>query len=133
MAVAAGATRDAEEAARDRGLQAARLYAIKTDIARNLDGDLGIAALAARNHCTPRLVQRLFESEGTTLTEYVLNQRLARAHRMLTDPRLAKEKISAVALDSGFGDLSYFNRAFRRLYGETPSRVRAGAGNQRQK
>ena len=124
MAVAAGATRDAEEAARDRGLRAARLHAIKADIARNLDGDLRVGALAARNRCTTRFVQRLFEGDGTTLTEYVLNQRLARAHRLLMDPRRAGEKISAIALDAGFGDLSYFNRAFRRLYGETPSGVR---------
>jgi AraC-like DNA-binding protein len=127
MAVAAGATRDAAEAARDRGLRAARLHAIKEDIARNLDGDLGVGAIALRNNCTPRCVQRLFEAEGTTLTEYVLSQRLARAHRMLTDPRRASEKISAIALDAGFGDVSYFNRVFRRRYGETPSGVRCHA------
>jgi AraC-like DNA-binding protein len=127
MAVAAGATRDAAEAARDSGLRAAKLHAIKEDIARNLDGDLGVSAIALRNHCTPRCVQRLFEAEGTTLTEYVLAQRLARAHRMLTDPRRAGEKISAIALDAGFGDISYFNRVFRRHYGETPSGVRGYA------
>lgn len=125
MAVAAGATRDAAETARDRGLRAARLHAIKADIARNLEGDLSVTAIAYRNGCTPRCVQRLFEAEGTTLTDYVLAQRLARAHRMLTDPRRAGEKISAIALDAGFGDISYFNRVFRRHYGETPSGVRA--------
>jgi AraC-like DNA-binding protein len=30
-----------------------------------------------------------------------------------------------VAFDAGFGDLSYFNRVFRRCYGSTPSEVRA--------
>jgi AraC-like DNA-binding protein len=125
MAVAVGATRDAAETARHRGLRSARLHAIKQDIAANLEcGDLSIGALACRHGCTPRFVQRLFEAEGTTLTEYVLAQRLARAHRMLTDPRRAGEKISAIALDAGFGDVSYFNRAFRQLYGDTPSGVR---------
>jgi AraC-like DNA-binding protein len=62
-----------------------------------------------------------------TFTDYVLAQRLARAHHMLTDPRRAGEKISNVARDVGFGDLSYFNRAFRHRYGETPSGVRADA------
>jgi transcriptional regulator GlxA family with amidase domain len=127
MAVAAGATRDAAEAAQHRGLRAARLHAIKADIARNLDGDLSVGALALRNRCTPRLIQRMFEAEGTTLTEYVLAQRLSRAHRLLTDPRRAGDKIAVIALDAGFGDLSYFNRVFRRLYGETPSGVRAQA------
>jgi AraC-like DNA-binding protein len=43
---------------------------------------------------------------------------------MLTDPRRAGHKISAIALDAGFGDLSYFNRVFRRRYDETPSAAR---------
>jgi methylphosphotriester-DNA--protein-cysteine methyltransferase len=36
---------------------------------------------------TPRFIQRLFKAEGTTFIEYVLAQRLARAHRALIDPR----------------------------------------------
>jgi AraC-like DNA-binding protein len=35
--------------------------------------------------------------------------------------------VSSIALDAGFGDISYFNRAFRRRYGATPSDVRAQA------
>jgi AraC-like DNA-binding protein len=57
----------------------------------------------------------------------VLAQRLARAHRTLIDPRRIGEKISAVAFDSGFSDVSYFNRAFRRHYGMAPSDVRTQA------
>lgn len=51
-------------------------------------------------------------------------QRLILAHRMLTDPRCSCDKISTIALDAGFGDLSYFNRVFRRHFGDTPSDVR---------
>jgi AraC-like DNA-binding protein len=128
MAVAVGATRDAAEVAQGRGVRAARLYAIKQDIARSLDQPgLSVAALANRYRCTPRSLQRLFETEGTTLTEYVLLQRLARAHRLLVDPRRVGEKISAIAFDCGFGDVSYFNRVFRRHYGAAPSDVRAQA------
>jgi AraC-like DNA-binding protein len=129
IAVMAGATRDAEAAAQDGGgLHAARLHAIKQDIAHRLDQpDLSVAALAQRHGCTPRLVQRLFEQEGSTFTEYVLSERLARAYRVLADPRRRVEKISTVALDCGFGDVSYFNRAFRRRYGAAPSDVRAQA------
>jgi AraC-like DNA-binding protein len=126
MAVLIGATRDAAEVAHGRGLRAARLHAIKQEIAGSLDDPaLSVGALALRHGCTPRFIQRLFEAEGTTLTDYVLAQRLARAHRLLSDPRLAGEKISTVAFDVGFGDLSYFYRAFRRHYGASPSDVRA--------
>jgi AraC-like DNA-binding protein len=127
MAVLIGTTRDAAEMAHGRGLRAARLHAIKQDIARSLDDpSLSVAALALRHGCTPRFIQRLFETEGMTFTEYLLAQRLVRAHRMLTDPRRAGEKVSTIALDAGFADISYFNRAFRQLYGDTPSGVRAG-------
>jgi AraC-like DNA-binding protein len=126
MALMVGATRDAEEAAQGGGVRAAKLSAIKQDIARNVDQpDLSVATLAVRHNCTPRFIQRLFEVEGTTFTEYVLAQRLVRAHRMLNDPRRAGEKIATIALDAGFSDVSYFNRAFRQVYGDTPSSIRA--------
>jgi AraC-like DNA-binding protein len=128
MAVAIGATRDAEHIAQGGGLRAARLHSIKQDIARHLDRpDLSVAVLAQRHGCTPRLVQRLFEHEGSTFTDYVLAQRLARAYRLLADPRRRAEKISTVAADCGFGDASYFNRVFRRRYGAAPSDVRTPA------
>jgi AraC-like DNA-binding protein len=127
-AVVYGATPDAAKVARSWGVRAARLHAIKQDIAKNLDqADLSITTLAVRQCCTPRFVQRLFEAEGTTFTEYVLSQRLARAYRRLIDVRCDGEKISTVAYDCGFGDVSYFNRVFRRQYGAAPSDVRAQA------
>src|SRR4051794_19091141 len=72
MALAIGATQDAAEIARNRGARAARLRAIKQDIANRLDRpDLSVAALAARHRIKPRWVQRLFESDSTTFTDYV--------------------------------------------------------------
>jgi AraC-like DNA-binding protein len=128
MALAIGATRDAAEIANCRGVRAARLKVIKEDIANQLDqADLSVAVIAARHRVQPRYVQRLFESEGTTFTEYVLAQRLARARRRLRDPRHADQKISSIAFDAGFGDLSYFNRVFRRHFGAAPSEFRAAA------
>jgi len=128
MAAMMGATHDAAALAQERGVAAARLHAIKGDMARNLAwSGLTVAALALRHSCTARSIQRLFEQEGTTFTEYLLAQRLARAHELLGDPRRWAEKISTVALDCGFGDVSYFNRAFRRAYGAAPSDVRAQA------
>jgi AraC-like DNA-binding protein len=131
IALTVGATGNAAREAGDGGLRAARLHAIKQDIASNLDqANLSVTAVASRHGCTPRFVQRSFERDGTTFTEYVLAQRLMRAHRMLADPRRADEKISTVAFDSGFSDVSYFNRVFRRRYGAAPSDIRAEAQGQ---
>jgi AraC-like DNA-binding protein len=63
--------------------------------------------------------------EGVTYTQFVLQHRLDRAFRMLRDQRCAARRISEIAYDVGFGDLSYFNRAFRRRYGATPSEIRS--------
>jgi AraC-like DNA-binding protein len=46
---------------------------------------------------------------------------------MLTEPRHAHEKVSTIAFDCGFGDLSHFHRAFRQRYGATAADVRAAA------
>lgn len=125
-ALAIGTTREAGEIAKGRGLRAARLRAIKADIVQNLgDGDLSAVALALHQGVTPRYIHKLFESEGTTFSKFVLGLRLARVQRVLTDPRHADLTIGAIAYDAGFGDLSTFNRAFRRHFGATPSDVRA--------
>jgi AraC-like DNA-binding protein len=124
-ALAIGATRDAAEIAKGRGLRAARLRAITAHIAKNIgDGDLSAAALAVRQGVTPRYIHKLFESEGTTLSKFVLGQRLAHVYRMLSDARYSHRTIGALAFDAGFGDLSNFNREFRRHFGATPSDVR---------
>jgi AraC-like DNA-binding protein len=126
VALALGATRDAAAIAKGCGVRAARLHAIKTEILNSLNRhELSLAGLAARHGVTQRHVQILFESDGTTFSRFLLDQRLARAHRLLSNPLLAERTISTIAYAAGFGDLSHFNRAFRRRYGETPSDVRA--------
>jgi AraC-like DNA-binding protein len=128
VALAYGTTRDAGAVIAGRGKRAARLAVVKADILDNLANPrLSVAAVALRQALTPRYIHMLFEAEGVTFSEYVVTKRLARAHRMLTDPRLAGAMISAIAIDVGFGDLTYFNRTFRRHFGVTPSEIRERA------
>ncbi len=127
-ALALGANRDAVEQARKGGLRAARLAAIKADIAANLTRpDLSIGWVAARHGISLQYIRALFNGEGTTFGDHVRERRLARVHRLLSDPRLAGHAISTIVFESGFGDLSHFNRLFRKRYGMTPSDVRAAA------
>lgn len=129
IAATVGATRDGLAIAEGRGIRAARLRAIMADIAANVgDCDLTVAAVASRQRVTPRYVHKLFEGEGLTFSTFVLGRRLSRAHQMLSGPRFGDHSISWVAFDVGFGDLSYFNRAFRRRYGATPSEIKQAAG-----
>jgi len=128
VAVTLGATRDAAAVAEGRGVRAARLRAIKSDIDSHLaQSDLSPGRVATRHHVSDSYIRKLFAREGTSFSAYVLTRRLVRAHRMLTDRRWARLGIASIAYDVGFGDLSYFNRAFKRCYGVTPSGVRDAA------
>ncbi|HEY4141353.1 MAG TPA: AraC family transcriptional regulator [Pseudolabrys sp.] len=126
-ALVLGATRDGAELAKSRGVRAARLNAIKDDIIANLARSMTVDSIAATHGISASYVRKLFETDGTTFTDFILRHRLARAHRLLSDPRFASRKIGAIAFESGFGDLSYFNNAFRRRYGMTPTDVRTAA------
>jgi AraC-like DNA-binding protein len=125
LALAIGPAADFADTARGRGLRAARLRLAKSYIlAHSHRRDISVVSLAASLNVTPRYVQRLFEADGTTFSEYLVEQRLAHAHRLLCERGANHGAISTIAYDVGFGDLSYFNRRFRRQYGLTPREVR---------
>ncbi|MDB5516697.1 MAG: putative transcriptional regulatory protein AraC family [Tardiphaga sp.] len=125
LALTIGPATDFAETARTRGLRAARLKLAKSYIIEHSHRrDLTVGSVAAHLSVTPRYVQRMFEADGSTFSEFLVGQRLARAHRLLCEPNSLHTAISTIAYDAGFGDLSYFNRRFRRLYGLTPRDVR---------
>jgi AraC-like DNA-binding protein len=126
LVIAFGPTDDAENA-RERAVRAATLQAVKAEILANLHrSDLSVNEIAARFRLRPRHLQRLFENEGATFTDFILCQRLTQTHRLLSDPRCTRS-ITTVAFEAGFNDLSYINRTFRRQFGCTPSEARAKA------
>lgn len=109
----------------ERSIRSARLQLIKKDILDRLhDPTLSVHCVAKRQGVTPRYVQLLFETDGTTFTEFLRDNRLALAFRRLGEDA-SRTSIAEIAFESGFADLSNFNRAFRRRYGVTPSGVRA--------
>jgi AraC-like DNA-binding protein len=129
-AMAVGAGREAEEIARGRGLRAARLRAIKDDVLARIQTDVSLSEVATRHRLSPRYVAMLFEGDGTTMTEFVREERLQRARSILLSPRFARRRIAEIAYDVGFNDVSYFNRSFRRRFGQSPSELRE-MGNSR--
>lgn len=129
MAVLFGATRDAAEASKNRGVRAARQHVLKEYVRENLvSANLSVSQIAAQYRMTPRYVQMLFDDGDTTFTEFVRNERLARAYQMLSSPRWRDRKIVEIGLACGFNDLSHFNRAFRKRFNATPTDVRALGG-----
>ena len=109
------------------GRASAQLDLIRADALRDLGNPaLALANLVRRHGLSERQAQRLFEQSENTFTEFVLEQRLLLARKLVTDPTQRQRKISDVAHMSGFSDLSYFNRAFRKRFGVSPTEMRAG-------
>jgi len=70
-----------------------------------------------------------FETEGTTFTIRARCAPRARAQG-IGDLRFVNRPVGAIAIDAGFGTLSYFNHSFRAPFGASPSDVRRRRGEQ---
>jgi len=58
---------------------------------------------------------------GRTFTEYISNLRVDYASKLLTG---TQKPVSEICFESGFKDLSYFNRTFKAIKGITPNEYR---------
>jgi AraC-like DNA-binding protein len=115
---------DAAEPAR---LATLRVSWAKAYVLDNLrDPALGPRAVARRQGVSPRLLQRLFAAEGTSLGAFIVEERLLRCRAALEDPLQARRSITEIALSWGYNDPAHFATLFRRRFGCTPSDVRAG-------
>jgi AraC-like DNA-binding protein len=115
VAAALGPTAEGQEIIAGRGLKAARLRVVLAEIARRFGNpDLDVDAIASGVGLSRRSVQRLLEETGKPFTEQVTERRLQRAYVMLSDPAFLHLRIIDIALAAGFGDVSHFNRLFRR-------------------
>ena len=109
---AAPAAREARQV-----IEAIRL--VESDAARPVRlQDLAAVAGMSKYHFL-RVFRRL---TGMTPYQYLLSARMRRAARALASTR---RPVLTIALDSGFGDLSTFNRRFRAAFGATPTQYRA--------
>lgn len=116
---------EAAEIAGQRGLRLVRLREVLAAIRRDYAmPDFGPAVVAADLGLSPRYVQDLLQETGRSFTERVLELRLQCARAMLADPARAGTRIIDIALASGFNDISYFNRTFRRRFGMRPNELR---------
>ena len=82
---------------------------------------IGLAGIA---RLSPYHFLRTFQSlTGTTPHQYLLRLRLRRAALRL---RTEKARIVDIALESGFNDVTNFNRTFRAEFGVNPRAYRFG-------
>lgn len=128
VAAALGPTAEAGEIIAGRGVKAARIRQIQMEIERRCgDSRFDLDHVARTLGLSRRYVQQLLEVTEKPFTERLLERRLERAVAMLKDRRCDQMSIAAIAFAAGFGDVSHFNRVFRRRLGDTPSGIRAAA------
>jgi len=101
---------------------AARVTQVVQTIARCPEARLPLARLAREAGLSPYHFLRTFERlTGVTPHQYILRTRLREAAlRLEQEP----DSVLGIALDCGFGDVSNFNRAFRREFGVSPRAYR---------
>jgi AraC family transcriptional regulator len=100
-----------------RVVEAIRL--VESDAARPLQLKEMAAVAGVSKYHFLRVFRRL---TGVTPHQYLISARLRRAALALASSR---RPVIAVALDSGFSDLSTFNKTFRAAFGLTPTQYRA--------
>ena len=86
--------------------------------------DLSPAKVAVAFDISVSYLHRLFAACDTSFTEYVIEQRLLQARRVLADPRYRHQTILGIAYDCGFRNINHFGLRFRLRYGYTPGEFR---------
>lgn len=84
----------------------------------NFKRDLSLNEVAAIANLSPSAFCRYFKKfTRKTLSEFLIDLRIGYACKLLQSNNMG---ISQISLDAGFNNVSYFNRKFKILKGETP-------------
>ena len=96
-----------------------QLKRVSTYIRDHAGKDLTLEVLAQQTGFSPYHFARLFRNTTReTPHQYVRRERLAYARRLLESSELS---LAEVAVESGFGDQSYFTRVFKEALRVTPA------------
>ena len=97
-------------------------------IEQNL-GDPGLdgMAIAAAQHISIRQLQRLFESDGRTVTEWIRNRRIEHCRKDLANAELVGIPVSAIGARWGLVNAAHFSRLFKAAHGLSPREYRVWA------
>ncbi|MFD5563409.1 AraC-like ligand-binding domain-containing protein [Kitasatospora griseola] len=99
---------------------------VREHIDRHLsDPELSPETIARAHRISVRYLHRLFESEGVTVSRLIQQRRLDACAQELRRRGHTAPTVSAVAQRWGFVRPAHFSRAFRAVYGVSPSDWRA--------
>lgn len=99
-----------------------RINEIKKYVAENYYEKINVSDIAKEFGITPQYLSNFFRREtGYTIVDYILNERINVAKRLLIEKDL---KIVEIAEMIGYPNPSYFSKIFKRLVGKTPEQYR---------
>ncbi|MDR3468887.1 MAG: helix-turn-helix domain-containing protein [Xanthobacteraceae bacterium] len=126
LAACVGPSANGRDAAA-RSVAFSLLQAMRNAIDQDLGNpELNADRIGAQFGVSRASLYRAFEPMGG-VRNYIRHRRLMRSYLAISDPNRAEERISTIAQQCGFNNDAVFSRAFRELYGMTPSEVRAAA------
>ncbi|OPH52200.1 hypothetical protein BC351_33250 [Paenibacillus ferrarius] len=97
---------------------------VKDYIHAHLDDRIERPELAELVHLNPAYLSRLFKKEtGESLSEYILTEKMKLSQQLL---RGSSKPISEIAQVAGYSNLSYFSKAFKKLFNVSPLAYRKG-------
>jgi ligand-binding sensor domain-containing protein/AraC-like DNA-binding protein len=90
-----------------------------------LDENISLQSLAEKLNIQPyQLSQLLNEKMNQSFSDFINYQRIEEAKKILTSPKGAEKKNTAVAFDVGFNSMTAFYKAFKKFTGMTPNRYK---------
>lgn len=116
-----------ETAAQPRPVQSKRVADVLYYISEHLEDNLTVQQLAAWCHLNPDYFSRIFREQiKMRPLDYIQLKRIERAQLLLTTTNYSLTEIANLV---GFPNISYFNRIFSRISGQTPSGYRKAYWN----
>jgi acetamidase/formamidase/AraC-like DNA-binding protein len=91
------------------------------------DPELSLAAVAAHEKISERLVQKVFEGIGLSFTNYLRQRRLERCRADLANRQYGHLSISDICFRWGFNDAAHFSHCFRDRFQMSPRQFRQQA------
>ncbi|WP_282084860.1 helix-turn-helix domain-containing protein [Aquimarina algiphila] len=92
-----------------------------------LDNNLTLNMISKKLKIKAREVSQVInENAQQNFYDFVNQYRIEKAEVLLKDSKYANEKIATIAYDSGFGNVTSFNTAFKKKNGVTPSAYKKG-------
>jgi AraC-like DNA-binding protein len=101
------------------------LFRIKRYISSHLtDPELNPQKIAQALGISKRYLHLMFKGQETTLTRYILEQRLDGCYKSIGCALSRTKSVSEIAFEQGFNDAAHFSRSFKQHFGVSPSKLR---------